>query len=40
MLIRFFTSVGGWGGGEERGDLGMEKYRCVGRVFSKKVFFS
>lgn len=40
VLIRFFTSLGGWGGGEESGDLGMEKNRCVGRVFSKKFFFS
>lgn len=23
-------------GGEESRDLGIEKYRCVGRVFSKK----
>lgn len=35
VLIRVI-SLGGWGGGEESGDLGMEKIRCVGRVFSKK----
>lgn len=39
-VVDSFYFRGGWGGGGESGDLGMEKNRCVGRVFSKKSFFS